>query len=253
MWRSKLNNEYPKREIEALDKEHHTILKKLRSEDANKRCVECGTQDVTWAVVNIGAFICMRCSNAHRGVGAHVSKVKGCSGTYLWGPDEIEMMLAWGNKRVNAIYDPSHTGGFRLAETSSDQERLRHVQNKYEKKTYQPPSATMKGNVEAFQKVTKSKPSTAAVSEPCRNRAPERTQGNTSATKTVGVPLNLSDDLFNTLFNDNPISRSASNAPEPNRGPNSSTETVTTANTTEVWYTPREAINNKHDDWFEGW
>jgi hypothetical protein len=54
-------------------------LKQLLQREGNKVCADC--QDTspggrpTWASVNLGVFICMRCAGTHRGLGAHISKV----------------------------------------------------------------------------------------------------------------------------------------------------------------------------------
>jgi hypothetical protein len=37
-------------------------------------------------------------------MGTHVSKVKGCTGTYLWGPDEIAQMQELGNREALRLY-----------------------------------------------------------------------------------------------------------------------------------------------------
>jgi len=97
MWRSKLGNAFPRAEVEKLDAEHHRMLKTLRSQPGNSQCAECGTQDTTWASVNLGVFLCVRCADVHRALGTHISKVKGCGGTYLWGTDEIAQMKSLGN------------------------------------------------------------------------------------------------------------------------------------------------------------
>lgn len=48
--------------------------------------------------------MCVRCASLHRGVGTHVSKVKGCTGTYLWGPDEMDRVQRVGNANIEKIY-----------------------------------------------------------------------------------------------------------------------------------------------------
>merc|ERR1712187_709297 len=47
--------------------------------------------------------ICVACSDVHRAAGAHGSCVKNFS-TYLWGPDEVALMRAVGNKRGIELY-----------------------------------------------------------------------------------------------------------------------------------------------------
>jgi hypothetical protein len=90
MFTSKLGGVYPKAEIEAKDAESHARLKALCRSGSNNRCAECGDTGTCWASVTIGVFVCMRCSQVHRSLGAHISKVKSCMGTYLWAPDELQ-------------------------------------------------------------------------------------------------------------------------------------------------------------------
>merc|ERR1719456_1442094 len=104
MWRSKLGNSFPREEVEKLDAEHHRILKKLRAQPGNDRCAECGVKDNTWSSVNLGVFLCVRCADVHRALGTHISKVKGCGGTYLWGADEIARMTSMGNAVAERFY-----------------------------------------------------------------------------------------------------------------------------------------------------
>jgi len=127
MWRSKLGNAFPRAEIERLDVEHHRLLKKLRSQPGNDRCAECGTKETTWSSVNLGVFLCVRCADVHRALGTHISKVKGCGGTYLWGPDEIALMQSLGN---SAWSSDGVCAGF----STSKEELLKICREKYENK-----------------------------------------------------------------------------------------------------------------------
>lgn len=45
----------------------------------------------------------VECSDVHRAAGAHITCVKNFS-TYLWGPDEVEVMRAVGNRRGVELY-----------------------------------------------------------------------------------------------------------------------------------------------------
>jgi stromal membrane-associated protein len=102
--RSKLGGVYPTEFIQKSDKAFHEEVKRIRSLPENRQCAECQASPSVWASVNLGVFVCMRCSQVHRNLGAHISKVKSCMGTYLWCPDEIEQMKAVGNKRAWALY-----------------------------------------------------------------------------------------------------------------------------------------------------
>ena len=50
-------------------------LKSILSRPENKICADCKEQMPTWASINCGVFICLKCSGIHRGLGVHVSKV----------------------------------------------------------------------------------------------------------------------------------------------------------------------------------
>lgn len=137
MWTSKLGGRYAKDLVERLDSEHHGVLRKLRKLPHNARCAECGDGDTAWASVSIGVFLCVRCSDVHRAVGTHISKVKGCSGTYLWGPDEIARMQELGNAKAEALYG----GGCAAAQPSAcatKEERIRLCRKKYEQRLWAP-------------------------------------------------------------------------------------------------------------------
>merc|ERR1719359_2429303 len=127
MWRSKLGNSFPRAEVEKLDAEHHRMLKKLRSQRVIDRCAEWGAQDTTWSSVNLGVFLCVRCADVHRALGTHISKVKGCGGTYLWGADEIAQMQRLGNRAWGSDV-------FHIDSSASKEELLRICRRKYENK-----------------------------------------------------------------------------------------------------------------------
>jgi len=129
MWTSKLGARYPRGQIEAQDGASQAELKRLRGlrEAGNHLCADCGAQDSSWASVSLGVFLCVTCSDVHRSVGTHVSKVKGCTGTYLWGPDEIDRMRAEGNRRA-----AEHYGDVKVSPDASKEEKQRHLLWKYQ-------------------------------------------------------------------------------------------------------------------------
>jgi len=99
--------------------------------------------------VNLGVFLCVRCSDVHRAVGTHISKVKGCSGTYLWGPDEIARMQEIGNARAKDMYGSSADA--RPSPTATKEERVELCKQKYEQRRWAPAMASE----EPATKVTK--------------------------------------------------------------------------------------------------
>lgn len=82
MWTSKLGKSYRKDEVDFNAAKEE--LDRIRNLPENKRCADCGTQGTVWSSVNLGVFTCMRCGSFHRALGTHISKPKGCTGTYLW-------------------------------------------------------------------------------------------------------------------------------------------------------------------------
>ena len=133
-WTSKLGNKYLKTEIEANDQLFKSQLDQLRRKQPhNRSCADCGQKSTVWASVNIGVFLCIRCGSIHRGIGTHISIPKGCTGTYLWGPDEIERMTSLGNEYCAQFY-----GGLeeRPSYDASDETWRTYIRNKYEHKKY---------------------------------------------------------------------------------------------------------------------
>jgi len=157
MWTSKLGNKYPREQIDKLDNEHHRVLQQLRKKPANAICADCGENETTWASVSLGVFVCVHCADVHRAVGTHISKIKGCSGTYLWGPDEISRMQQLGNAAVRAqlgrINDEC-----RPEKSATKEERVALCRKKYEDRSF---------NVED----SREGPSSSAIVEDSRRRS----------------------------------------------------------------------------------
>ena len=105
LWRSKLGTDYTKEFMEQNERRLYKELQELRDLPGNRICADCGSKGSTvWASVNLGVFLCMTCGAHHRSLGTHISKPKGATGTYLWGPDEIAFMKEHGNIRAQEIY-----------------------------------------------------------------------------------------------------------------------------------------------------
>jgi len=108
-------------------------LKRLRTlkGSGNDTCADCGRKDTSWASITHGVFICVTCSDVHRSVGTHITKVKGCTGTYLWGPDELEKMQTVGNRVGDEVY-----GVEKVSPDASKEVKQRFVVDKYEKRLF---------------------------------------------------------------------------------------------------------------------
>ena len=88
MWTSKLGTNYSLDDIRKNDKKSHAELQRIRWRPDNAKCADCSNTPTVWAIVNHGVFVCLRCASVHRSLGTHISKPKGCTGTYLWGPTD---------------------------------------------------------------------------------------------------------------------------------------------------------------------
>jgi len=131
MWTSKLGNKFPFDKIQTADASSQKELKRLRSLPENSCCADCGCKDNSWASVTHGVFVCIVCSDVHRAVGTHITKMKGCTGTYLWGPDELEVMGNMGNRKAAMIY-----GSKIISSQVSKQEKQQYVVDKYDRKLF---------------------------------------------------------------------------------------------------------------------
>lgn len=109
----------------------------LRRRPENARCADCGAKGTVWAIVNHGVFVCLRCASLHRSLGTHISVPKGCTGTYLWGADELARMRP-GNAAANAALgcDDARVPG--VGPDCGDAELTRFLRDKYEKKRWAP-------------------------------------------------------------------------------------------------------------------
>ena len=137
MWLSKLGNRYDFDTIQREDFERKRELDRLRALPENRLCADCGKGHTVWASVNLGVFLCIQCGSHHRGIGTHISKPKGCTGTYLWGPDEIERMRYIGNAKALEMYGGC-TDAERPGPGASDSVWRQFLVDKYESKRFAP-------------------------------------------------------------------------------------------------------------------
>ena len=135
-WTSKLGTKYDLADIRRRDKDHHKHLTHLRRRPENQTCADCGAPGTVWAIVNHGAFVCLRCASVHRSLGTHISVPKGCTGTYHWGADELERMAA-GNVAANRALGSPPT----VAADCSDAVLRAFLVDKYDRKRWRTDSA----------------------------------------------------------------------------------------------------------------
>merc|ERR1711865_164603 len=184
------------------DRQSHVQLKQLRGlkDSGNGFCSDCGRQDNTWASVSHGVFICVVCSDVHRSVGTHVTKVKGCTGTYLWGPDELAKMQTTGNQGADAIY-----GTEKVNPGASKEQKQRYVSDKYEKRSFAGKSApavakTPSANVRTEQPELSVR--IPAIADHLGNKATLSSRQCGLVTVPVACKVAISDSFFDDFFNE---------------------------------------------------
>ena len=139
MWKSKLGTNYPMNFMKANENNFNQQLQVLRQLPANRDFADCGAKGRTmWALVNLGVFLCITCGSHHRSLGTHISKPKGCTGTYWWGPDELENMKTIGDARAAKIYGNEIPKG--LTPNSNPMKWREYLTDNYQHKKYAPTS-----------------------------------------------------------------------------------------------------------------
>jgi len=210
MWTSKLGGKYPMSWMQENDRVSQQELKQLRSLSSNSVCADCGRQDNSWASVTHGVFICMICSDVHRSVGTHITKVKGCTGTYLWGPDELERMKSVGNQGALMKY-----GSRKIEPDASKEQKQRYVVEKYDKLSFasdaQHATQTRLATAKDAKEVQSKGPVVRKVAvvpkcEPAPSPTAKQPFGGSSAQKTTAAPkacaTEISDSWFEDFFRD---------------------------------------------------
>ncbi|KAL0053270.1 hypothetical protein WJX82_003543 [Trebouxia sp. C0006] len=114
------------------NKQQLAALKKMLDLPHNKECADCvgggGAARASWASINTGVFICMRCAGIHRGLGVHVSKVRSCT-LDTWLPQQVSFMAATGNAAANSYWEAKLGPGQKPHYESSDLEPF--IRRKY--------------------------------------------------------------------------------------------------------------------------
>eukprot|EP00474_Spongospora_subterranea_P010549 CRZ11007.1 hypothetical protein [Spongospora subterranea] len=126
-------------------------LKRLLKKPENRVCADCSTKQPRWASINIGCFICIRCSGIHRSIGVHISKVRSVT-LDEWQPAWVANMENWGNKKVNKLYEAKLGNSKKPDGNAADREMELFIRQKYERKTFMvSASKTEKGKTKSVK------------------------------------------------------------------------------------------------------
>ncbi|RWR74666.1 putative ADP-ribosylation factor GTPase-activating protein AGD11 [Cinnamomum micranthum f. kanehirae] len=107
-------------------------LEDILSQPANRICADCGSPDPKWASLNLGVFICIKCSGVHRSLGVHISKILSVK-LDDWTGEEVEALEELGgNTVVNMKYEAFVPECKKPKPDSSIEERSDFIRKKYE-------------------------------------------------------------------------------------------------------------------------
>lgn len=132
--------------------QNEKIILELLKIDGNGECADCGRKEVEYASYNIGIFVCIKCSQIHRSLGTHISKIKHINLDYFE-DSQIKNLMDIGNKKSKLIYEKRIPACYRIPKINDPQILLEQfIRAKYERKEFagtQMPSYTS-GRFEGF-------------------------------------------------------------------------------------------------------
>ena len=80
------------------------LMKKYLSRPENHLCADCKRPSPTWASLNKGVFVCIKCSGCHREIGVHVTKIKSVE-LDLWPSKSLTDFAKINNEIANAYWE----------------------------------------------------------------------------------------------------------------------------------------------------
>ncbi|XP_072975519.1 probable ADP-ribosylation factor GTPase-activating protein AGD11 [Typha angustifolia] len=132
---SKLENHHHSRNSSGSDPLQR--LENLLSQPGNRLCADCGSQDPKWVSLNLGVFICIKCSGVHRSLGVHISKVLSVK-LDEWTDEQVDSFAdLGGNAAVNMRYEAFLPEEYEKPKPdSSIEERSDFIRRKYEQQEF---------------------------------------------------------------------------------------------------------------------
>ena len=120
----------------AVDRAMIGALRTLLKASGNTECADCTSKCPSWGVLPHGVFVCIDCAQLHRHIGKHISQTKNFS-TYMWYPDEVDLMHDVGNTRANAVYMARAPASLcKPSQDAAHAVKLEYVRCKYEQQKY---------------------------------------------------------------------------------------------------------------------
>ncbi|GAA0166249.1 hypothetical protein Leryth_015318 [Lithospermum erythrorhizon] len=123
---------YPVKEEHSRPSSPRKRLEKLLSESGNNFCADCGSPNPKWVSVNLGVFICIKCSGVHRSLGVHISKVLSVK-LDDWTDEQVDTLMELGGNRVaNTNFETCLPKNIQKPKPgASIEERTKFIRKKY--------------------------------------------------------------------------------------------------------------------------
>ncbi|KAL0486338.1 ADP-ribosylation factor GTPase-activating protein [Acrasis kona] len=163
------------------------ILSDLSKKEENRECADCTSQRPDWASVNLGLFICIRCSGLHRSLGTHISFVRSAV-IDDWKQEQIDTMLRVGNAKAKAYWEATAPERPKYSEFDNIEQ---WINDKYVRKLYIDKEVTPPHSIGGSQKIiakTIAKEAPRKKIESPTNTAPQSPQPTSDTTSTTTRP-----------------------------------------------------------------
>mmetsp|Transcript_4000 Transcript_4000/g.6057 ORF Transcript_4000/g.6057 Transcript_4000/m.6057 type:complete len:275 (+) Transcript_4000:24-848(+) len=117
-------------------------LNEILNKPGNRVCADCDTRNPRWASINLGVFICIRCSGHHRNLGVHISKIKSVT-LDKWTPEMLNIFDKLDNEKANAYWESKKPSNVQKPSESTPSYSIeRFLREKYERKSWAPQGVT---------------------------------------------------------------------------------------------------------------
>ncbi|GAB5361210.1 hypothetical protein AAMO2058_000693900 [Amorphochlora amoebiformis] len=120
-------------------------IRELQKLPGNDKCTDCGSEDVSWAVLNHGFLICVKCAGVHRGLGVQYSQVRSTElDVDCWDEKTFAEFEAKGNSRAQKIFE-ANVPKYYLSprECMNDLVRKNWIETKYLEKAFRASETTL--------------------------------------------------------------------------------------------------------------
>lgn len=125
------------------------VIDKYLKKQENKLCADCKRSSPSWASINLGVFVCIKCSGCHREIGVHITKIKSTN-LDLWPANilanfgKISMikltyitLITIDNQIANCYWEQKLPSDFDFEKLKKDDYRLQDfIRDKYERRRY---------------------------------------------------------------------------------------------------------------------